>query len=1858
MKLRATKSMLLLPFIVIATVLTACDRSADSSSDHGQSAQKQGWATVVHSHSGGTISKNSPIRLRFVRDVVSEEKIGSSAEGVLRFTPTIAGKISFVNQREILLVPSASLESGKHYQARLDHAKLMNIPAGLDDYQFDFNVIEQNFEVNIIGLSNDPQNDKKLILRGSLTTADAEDTGKVEQVLSASYLGQALNISWEHNTDGRHHEFLAAGIERQSDSHAIRLVWNGDKISVANRGEREVNVSALGQFSVSRVHAVQDDRQYVQIEFTDALNTRQNLKGLVRLGEGEFQTRIDGNLIKVYPSKPLTGVVAVSIEPGIKNTKGQRLSKRMEYSVGFTREKPRVRFVGKGEILPQNQQLTIPFEAINVASVQVTAYRVFDENIGQFLQYNNLDGQSGLQRVGQYLWRKTITLKSPTAESWNRYALDATELLSKHQGSLYRLTLSINRSNSTFSCRPDDNAVAVLKERPLTNNVDISTAEVIDKSESTDEYDKRRRDLNWQDRNNPCNDAYFTYNNVSASRNFIVSNMGLLAKRGADNKLHVVATDLRTATPLPGVKLTFMNYQNQPIGDLKTDNKGMAVVSLSSTPFYLLATKGKQKGYLKLAQGNVLSTSHFDVGGEKLKQGIKAHIYAERGVWRPGDDIFLTFVLQDKANVIPEKHPVMMQLYNPKGQLMQSITNNQPVGDFYAFKLKTREDDLTGNWTAKAILGGSTFSKTLKIETVVPNRLKVDLDFGTETLYQADMPVSTSLFGQWLHGATAKGLKADIAVTLQPVKTQFPKYSDYVFDDPAREFRSRRDIIFEGKLDESGKAEFKTHLKPGSAAPGMMRAQFNSRIFEQGGAFSTSNQSIKYSPYENYVGIHPPKGDKSYGTLKINTQHTLDIASVDSHGKTVSMKKVQVTMYNIGWRWWWDNSGDSLAQYISASNHRKYKQGMVETVDGHGSWQFKVGENDYGRYLIRACDLEGKHCSGKVVYVGWAWGDDNDSGPGASALNFFADKTRYKVGETAKIQLPEATQGRALISIETGSQILQQRWIEFDKGKANFDLPLTQAMSPNVYVSVTLIQPHQGKNNDRPIRLYGIIPIMVDDPTTHLEPLLTAADEWAPKSQVEFKVAEQQGRSMTYTVAVVDEGLLGLTRYRTPDLHKRFYKKEALGVVTWDLFDDVTGAYGGELERLLALGGSDDEEDAEQGEKQKRFPPVIRFLGPFQLQAGETATHKIDLPQYVGAVRVMLVAGEQGAYGEAHKSVFVREDLSMLATVPRVLGPEEDLLLPVSLFVMKDNIRNVSLTLEVDEYFEILGNKTVEVKFDEPGEQLGFLHIKVKSRLGKGHLRFIAEGGKARTQTDVYIDVRSANPRTLRQKHKVLQPGEMWQEMIKPHGLPGTNVVTLEMSAIPPINLERRLQYLIHYPHGCVEQTTSSVLPQLSLAKFIKLDKQQKENIDRNINAAIDRLRSFQHSNGGFRYWPGSYDQPHAWGTNYAGHFLVAASQRGYQVPSDMMSAWQGFQQQSARNWVAGSGQSELDQAYRLYTLALAGKAELGAMNRLRESGSLQTTSRWQLAAAYKLAGLGDVARQMVQGASHDVGTSIERHTFGSRLRNQAILLNSLVLLELHADARELAENISDELSADKWHSTQTVAYSLLAMSRFIGEGDASEAFSFEQAVGKGTKTQFESNSPIFSHKLEGFPAQGETLQVHNTSARILYASVLVQGIPKSGEERAERKGLALKVIYRDLQGYVLSEDKLPQGKDFIAEVSVHNLRQRALDNVALSHVLPSGWEIHNSRMQGGETLKNDAMDFQDIRDDRLYTYFGLKPGEKKTFRVMLNATYQGKYYLPSVSVEAMYDATKTARIKGKWVEVVAEKPAQASLQN
>jgi uncharacterized protein YfaS (alpha-2-macroglobulin family) len=1090
-------------------------------------------------------------------------------------------------------------------------------------------------------------------------------------------------------------------------------------------------------------------------------------------------------------------------------------------------------------------------------------------------------------------------------------------------------------------------------------------------------------------------------------------------------------------------------------------------------------------------------------------------------------------------------------------------------------------------------------------------------------------------------------------MSMASVTTGFPKYKEYVFEDPSREFSTETTTIFENDTDSDGKATLSADLSAAAQAPGFVNIIFRGKVFEESGNFSVDRFSIPYSPYESYIGMKTPEGEKYSGILYFNKQHPVDLVTVNGEGEPVSRSGIKVSVYKLNWRWWWDNSSEGLANYVDGSYSRLVKEGTASTTNGKGVWklEMKEGEDEYGRYFIRVCDPVSGHCTGQIVYIdspGWYSRVRDDKSGGPDLLTFTTDKTSYSIGESVNVTIPSGSQGRALISVESGSRVIQTNWVDTQKGETKFNFEVTEAMTPNVYISVSLLQPHSQTENDLPIRLYGVVGIRVENPATHLQPEIKMPDVLEPGEEVSITISEKSDRKMTYTVAVVDEGLLDITRFKTPDAWNRFYSREALGVRTWDLFDDVMGAFGTRVERVLAIGGDAELQGKDDDPRANRFKPVVKFFGPFTIDGGESK-HTFIMPQYIGSVKTMVVSGFEGAYGKAEKATPVRKPLMVLATLPRVLGPQEKIKLPITLFTQEKSIRNVKIEIKTSGPLAMDGAASQTVTMSSSGDMTVDFDLLVKSEIGIGKVEVTASAGSFKATDVIEIDVRNPNLPVTKVTSTMLEAGKSWKADINPFGIAGTNTAILEVSNLPPVNLGSRLRYLIQYPHGCIEQTTSSVFPQLYLGYVKALSEGEQATIQRNIKAGIDRLRSFIQRDGGFGYWPGA-DQSDTWGTTYAGHFLVEAEARGYFVPDDMMKRWKKFQKNKVNEWRRDERyySSDLMQAYRLYTLALANAAEIGAMNRLREQGNLSSTAAWMLAASYAKAGQPETAKLIIGKLSTVVKPYRELgYSYGSDVRDKALILETLVLLNDKTKAFELLKEISRYLSDDGyWLSTQETAFCLKAIGSFAGLNKQG-ALKFSYVI-NGKTLSASTELPVAQIEIPIAGAKAQQIQITSESTGALYSRIIMEGTPAQGNEVDAEDNLNMRIRYTTPEGTDLDVTNLEQGTEFVAEVSVQHSGLRAYyENLALSQVFPSGWEINNVRLTDDEELvKTSPFNYQDIRDDRVYTYFGLGTSEKRTFRIMLTASFAGTYYLPATSCEAMYDKSIYARKKGQVVNV------------
>ena len=1816
----------------------------------------------------GLQSVTNPIRVNLASDVEGWEIDQIISEEIIQISPHTEGKLKVINKHTLAFIPDEHLEPSTEYTVvvKLDQI-YKDMPKDYEDYVFQFKTITPNFSIS----TNDLQSYSKKwqYLEAVIKSADVISLEDAKTLVEATQNGKRLKLQFnELNEHSKYFDFKIDSINRLVEDSEIVIKWNGKPIKAKNKGENKVVIPGINNFTIVNVQAYKTPEQFLYINISDPIKTQQNFDGLVTIQNVKNpKFSVVGNVLKVYPDTKLVGNIQVDVFRGITNTDGFKLKKPFSEAISFQEMKPQVKLISNGTILPNSNDLKFNFEAVNLSAVDVRVIKIFEDNVLRFLQDNpmNSNNQHEIKRVGRRIAKQTIQLQSAAENSgkWKAYSIDLSKFFKADPGAIYRVELDFNKTYSLYDCSANPDSALneddeyddyYYEEEDYYYEGDYTETNTEDEDLKEEEYWDNRTyryrnyTYNWRQRDNPCHDAYYHEGQV-ISQNLLASNLGIIVKQGAKNTYYFAVTNILTTNPEASATIKLYNYQQQEIGSVSTNSEGLAVYEANKYATFAIVTKGNNISYLRLTDGNSLSLSKFDVSGNRLQRGLKGYIYGERGVWRPGDSLFLTFLLNDKANELPQGHPVKLEVTDPNGKLIYKNVTSDNVNNFYKFIVPTVSEGKTGNYNAKVSVGGAQFYKALKVETVKPNRLKIKVDFEQDILSSTE-PLNGILNVKWLHGAPAKNIKAEIKAKFSTSHTSFKNFKDYIFTDPSRQFNTEELNVFEGHLDTEGNATIITKLDIGKNAPGLLNAQFLVRAFENGGDFSLDAFIKTYSPYESYVGLGSPEGNY-YGSYFTDSNQTFDLAVVDKDGKPVKRDNLEIKIYKVEWRWWWNSSYDNLSNYVSSSYHKPILDQKASTgANGKTTFTIKIPENERGRYLIRIYDPVSGHATGRTAYFyknwsGMSTGNDKEA---AKMLVFASNKDKYIVGETAKIKFPSGNEGRALVSIENGSDVIDYKWVKTAKGETTVDIPITSEMAPNVFVNISLLQPHAVTSNDLPIRLYGVIPILVEDPKTILEPELRMANVLSPEQEFEVFVSEKNKKPMTYTIAIVEEGLLDLTRFKTPNAWNAFYSREALGVKTWDIFDDVIGAYSGSIDHVFAIGG-DGSAAKGKNKKANRFKPVVTYLGPFELKTGERQSHKIKMPNYIGAVRAMVVAGnnQTEAYGSTDKSVEVKKPLMVLATLPRKLSPGEKVTLPVTVFAMEPKVKNVSLSLKLSNGISIVGDNTQQLTFAKPDEQMAYFELDVSKAKGINTVEVIATGNGEKSTYKVELDVVNPNPITSIYENAKLEANATQMLEFKTFGVPGTNTATVEFSTLPPMDFSKRLQYLIKYPHGCVEQTTSGVFPQLYLSDIFDLKYEKKQEIQSNIENGIKRLGNFQRTNGGMSYWIGE-NTANDWGTSYAGHFMIEAEKKGFVLPLTFKSNWLSYQKQAARDWRPSYRRynSDLAQAYRLYTLALAGSPDLASMNRLREFDEISNEAKWRLAAAYALSGQKEASEQLSRTANINFKPRTgSYYTYGSVDRNRAMALETMIITN-NPKARELSEYIAKGLSSNQWMSTQTTAYSLLAMAKIV-EANGGKDMNFSYTFNGKSETISTKNTIAQRDLAVNYGSN--TLQLTNAVSNLVYVRVLNSGKLPLGEELAEQRGLSISVIYTDLKGNRLKASELQQGQDILARISVSNMKSQYLRDVALTQIFPSGWEIVNTRFTDyGDTTTSTAR-YTDIRDDRVNFYFDIPEKGKhgtKVFTVMLNAAYLGTYYLPGTQVEAMYDNDFFVRNKGRWIEV------------
>ncbi|MFK7980615.1 MAG: MG2 domain-containing protein, partial [Saprospiraceae bacterium] len=666
-------------FILIALLLfQSCKQKVS------ESAKAADVSSYVYAYTSGVISKTTPIRIRFAKEAIALEKVGEVVESKLyNLAPKVEGKAIWEDAQTILFEPATYLNSGTKYEFKLALNKIFeNVPKEASSFIMAFRTRDLRYDVNIDGLrAVNSDNLKEQELHGKVLTGDIADAEIVEKGLTAKQGGKSLAVNWQHLDGNKRHQFIIEGISRGNSASEVAINWNGQAVGISKKGTKEVLVPPLDEFKVANAEVKGSGDTHIALRFTDPLQKNQQLAGLVSISNynGRLKFVIDRNVLKIYPTGRITGERKVTVRPGVKNVNGTKMPKSSTWNVAISDAKPQLRLVGQGTIMPNSNGLIFPFEAVGLKAVDIEVVKIFDNNILQFLQTNAIDQGYDLERVGRIILQEKVVLAdldgNANPYTMSRYAVDLAQLIKADPDAILQIRMGFRPTYALYNCggeaEDDDNLTL------LENGLD-DDGEFVSIWGSYYGIDGYYDGFEYGHRDNPCFPAYYNYDRF-VRRNVLASDIGIIAKSGKDGSVMIAVADIKSTNPMSGTTVEFYDYQQQLIKSMTTDGDGIAETKLAKKPFAVIASKGDQKGYLRMLDPNSLSLSRFDVEGTEAQKGLKGFIYGERGVWRPGDSIFLNFVLEDKQGKLPANHPVNFELIDPKGQVQHQWTSSNSI---------------------------------------------------------------------------------------------------------------------------------------------------------------------------------------------------------------------------------------------------------------------------------------------------------------------------------------------------------------------------------------------------------------------------------------------------------------------------------------------------------------------------------------------------------------------------------------------------------------------------------------------------------------------------------------------------------------------------------------------------------------------------------------------------------------------------------------------------------------------------------------------------------------------------------------------------------------------------------------------------------------------------------------------------------------------------------------------------------------------------------------------------------------------------------------------------------------------------
>jgi len=1325
---------------------------------------------------------------------------------------------------------------------------------------------------------------------------------------------------------------------------------------------------------------------------------------------------------------------------------------------------------------------------------------------------------------------------------------------------------------------------------------------------------------------------------LSDNRLVMMTDIGILARMHGDY-LMVWTNSLATTDPIAGAKVNLYSRNNQMLLTGITDSRGIAVFNDIATrvgdfdPYLITVTSGTDLAYLRFAE-TVIETSDFDVKGRPLLTGAyEAFLYFDRGVYRPGETAHIGSIVRADGGAAPGEFPYFVTVYDPSGRTFEKIRVATDGSGLQTVDLALPDFAPTGKYVVSARIGEDLEigRGAFQVEEFMPDRIKVQVSTPTDA-YLTGETVPVSVKGMFLFGPPAAGHQVTGHLSIEAHRWTPPGLKGFVFADDEREFARREMDLSPGELDSAGTFTWQqtipVDLHPASALKGLLSAS----VSEQGGRAVNGYHEILIHPYRYYIGAQL----KNDGFVGAGRPVSALLVAANRDGLQTDLDRAEVRLMRVVYNTVLTRDAAGRYRYRSERTYEPVDTLVTPIPDSGMTVTFTPPSR--GRYRLTAHDPDGGHATAVEFYAGGRgytpWAMDQPE-----RIEIGLDRTEYTEGDNAVIQVRAPFGGKLLLTVEK-DRVLEFMTIDMVDNTAEVTLPVRGNYFPNVYITATVIKKAADVDPSSPARAFGIAPLRLNRSRQDLKVDLTAPSVVRPRRPVTVAVNLGVAGESRITVAAVDAGILQLTDFNPPDPLEFFYGQKAPALRPYDIYSLLYPEIDQAESHLSPSGGR-----MFAASRKRHLNPIsARRIKPVALWSGIVTTDRagraavtFDLPEFNGQLVVMAVAVQGDRFGSASTEVTVRDNIVLQESFPRFITPNDLVDGLVTVHNNTDHRSPVKVRLQLDGPAELLSDPEQTVELGPRSEGQVVFRVKAQRQPGVLKCRLVARAGADSSEASFELANRPGQPLTTRYGAGSVGDNDSAAVDLPGGWVAGTDELLLQTSSLSAVQFRRNIDYLVRYPYGCVEQTTSRLFPLLyfnDLTRFVQPDLFGTRGPDYFVQEGIQKLAMMARNDGSFSFWPGN-DRYHVWASVYAGHFLLEARAAGYTVDDRLYNRVLGHLKRVART--THRHRSEIGaRIYAAYALAQVHQLEKKVANTLKRLplDALSIESKFLLAGALALSGDVSGAFEIIDPIEIQP-LNFEPETggnFSSGVRVNAIMLDVLTAVDPeNPSAVVLARSLIDDARLGRWYTTQASAFALVALGKYLKDRPEADFVGTLAIAGDST---YRFDETDFRVRRRGIADR--QLSIAIAGAGPCYYYWQVSGVPDDTAPREFARGIKVTRTYLDADGNQLDLGAVPLGAQVICRIEAE-AEDRILHNVVINDLLPAALEIENPRLKTTPRLrwipKNQAaVDYQDIRDDRLLVFTDLLPKRPMEFYYSLRVIAAGEFVVPPIAAECMYN--------------------------